>query len=71
MGSLYIKGSKLWARYKDEHGVWKGAPTPYRPGDEANARRFLKARKPPRSGHARPLPLVVPDSSDCVPERAR
>jgi integrase len=42
MGSLYIKGAKLWARYKDEHGVWKGAPTPYRPGDEANARRFLK-----------------------------
>jgi integrase len=42
MGSLYVKGSKLWARYKDEHGVWKGAPTPYRPGDEANARRFVK-----------------------------
>ncbi len=42
MGSLYVKGTKLWARYKDEHGVWKGAPTPYRPGDEANARRFLK-----------------------------
>jgi hypothetical protein len=42
MGSLYVKGAKLWARYKDEHGVWKGAPSPYRPGDEANARRFLK-----------------------------
>ena len=42
MGSLYVKGAKLWARYKDEHGVWKGAPTPYRPGDEANARRFVK-----------------------------
>jgi integrase len=42
MGSLYIKGSKLWARYKDERGKWKGAPTPYRQGDEAKARRFLK-----------------------------
>lgn len=26
MGSLYIKGAKLWARYKDQHGAWKGAP---------------------------------------------
>jgi len=42
MGSLYIKGSKLWARYKDERGKWKGGPTPYRPGDEAKARLFLK-----------------------------
>jgi hypothetical protein len=42
MGSLYTKGTKLWARYKDELGRWKGAPTPYRPGDEAKARRFLK-----------------------------
>lgn len=43
MGSLYVKGSKLWARYKDERGKWKGAPTPYRPGDETKARRFLKS----------------------------
>jgi hypothetical protein len=43
MGSLYIKGSKLWARYKDELGKWKGAPTPYRQGDDAKARRFLKS----------------------------
>jgi integrase len=42
MGSLYIKGKKLWARFKDEHGRWKGGPTPYRPGDEAKARGFLK-----------------------------
>ena len=33
MGSLYLKGSKLWARYKNEQGKWTGAPTPYRPGD--------------------------------------
>jgi integrase len=37
-----LKGSKLWARYKDERGKWKGAPAPYRPGDEAKARGFLK-----------------------------
>lgn len=42
MGRLYIKGKKLWARFKDEHGRWKGGPTPYRPGDEAKARGFLK-----------------------------
>jgi len=42
MGSLYVKGSKLWARYKDERGQWQGSPTPYRPGDDAKARGFLK-----------------------------
>jgi len=42
MGSLYVKGSKLWARYKDERGQWKGSPTPYRPGDDAKARLFVK-----------------------------
>jgi integrase len=41
MGSLYIKGAKLWARYKDESGKWSGAPTPYRAGQEAQARRYL------------------------------
>jgi hypothetical protein len=37
MGSLYRKGAKLWARYKDESGAWCGAPTPYRPGEETKA----------------------------------
>lgn len=41
MGSLYVKGAKLWARYKDETGTWRGAPTPYRPGQEKDARRYL------------------------------
>jgi integrase len=70
MGSLYVKGSKLWARYKGEHGAWKGAPTPYRPGDEANARRFVKGleaateakssfRK--RTGGERKSPITVAD----------
>jgi hypothetical protein len=68
MGSLYIKGAKLWARYMDEHGVWKGAPTPYRPGDEANTRRFLKTLEAAseaknsfakRTGGARKGPITV------------
>jgi integrase len=41
MGSLYLKGKKLWARYKNERGEWAGAPTPYRPGEETKAQRFL------------------------------
>ena len=41
MGSLYEKQNKLWARYKDEAGKWSNMPTPYRPGDEPKARRFL------------------------------
>lgn len=41
MGSLYIKQNKLWARYKNDTGKWSNAPTPYRPGDEAKARRYL------------------------------
>jgi integrase len=49
MGSLYVKGAKLWARYKVEHGAWKGAPTSYRPGDEANARRFVKTLEAARA----------------------
>jgi hypothetical protein len=70
MGSLYVKGAKLWARYKDEHGVWKGAPTPYRPGDEGNARRFLKTLEAAtdakssfikRTGGERKGPITVAD----------
>jgi integrase len=41
MGSLYIKGSKIWIRYKDESGKWAGAPTECRPGEEKRARRHL------------------------------
>ena len=67
MGSLYVKGAKLWARYKDEDGVWKGAPTPYRPGDEANARRFLKTLGSRKPAPNRPLrnPFST-ESRDCL-----
>jgi hypothetical protein len=41
MASLYVKGRKLWARFKDESGKWTGAPTPYRPGEEAKVQRYL------------------------------
>jgi integrase len=41
VASLYTKQNKLWARYKNESGEWSNAPTPYRPGEEAKARRFL------------------------------
>ncbi len=42
MGSLYIKGGKLWARYKDGQGKWSGAPTPYGPDAKDKARRFMR-----------------------------
>ncbi len=41
MGSLYVKGAKLWIRYKDETGKWVGAPTESRPGEEKRALRHL------------------------------
>jgi hypothetical protein len=41
MGSLYVKGNKLWIRYKDESGKWVGAPTQCRPDEKARARRHL------------------------------
>jgi integrase len=41
MGSLYLKGSKIWIRHKDETGKWVGAPTESRPGEEKRARRHL------------------------------
>jgi integrase len=42
MGSLYVKRGKLWMRFKDETGKWKGAPTPYTVDERSNAERFLK-----------------------------
>ena len=42
MGSVYPRGKKLWARYKNEKGQWEGAPTPFHAGEGAKARRFLR-----------------------------
>jgi integrase len=41
MGSLYVRGNKIWIRYKDETEAWVGAPTESRPGEEKRARRHL------------------------------
>jgi integrase len=40
MASVYPRGKKLWTRYKNEEGVWRGAATPFLIGDEEKARRF-------------------------------
>jgi len=45
MGSLYTKRKKLWVRYKNELGKWSDAPTPYGPGQETLARRYLIQRE--------------------------
>jgi integrase len=42
MGSIYPKQNKLWVCWKDEAGKWRNSPTPYRAGDEAKARQFLR-----------------------------
>lgn len=42
MSSLYVKGKKLYARFKDESGKWSCEATPFRPGQEIEARRYLK-----------------------------
>jgi integrase len=45
MGSLYLKRGKLWARFKNELGKWRDAPTPYLPGQEKLAKRYLEQRE--------------------------
>ncbi len=45
MSSLYVKGNKLWVRFKDETGKWVGKPTPFKPGQEAEAKQDLKRRE--------------------------
>jgi integrase len=42
MASVYKRGNKLWARLKDESGKWSCEATPFRPGQEVEARRYLK-----------------------------
>ena len=45
MSSLYVKDGKLWIRYKNETGKWVGRSTPFRPGQEAEAKVELKRRE--------------------------
>jgi hypothetical protein len=42
MSSLYVKGKTLYARFKDESGKWTSEATPFRPGQEVEARRYVK-----------------------------
>jgi len=42
MSSLYVKGKTLYARFKDEAGKWSSEATPFRQGQEVEARRYLK-----------------------------
>ena len=39
MGTIYPRGQKLWLGYKDTTGTWKYAPTPYRVGEEKQAKK--------------------------------
>src|SRR6185312_1904402 len=43
MASIYARGGKLWCRLKDETGVWRSKPTPFRVGQEAQAHRYANA----------------------------
>ena len=43
MASIYARGNKLWARLKNEAGVWTSKPTRYVVGQEAEARRYVRA----------------------------
>jgi hypothetical protein len=42
MSSVYAKGPTLYVRYKDEEGKWISEATRFRPGQEAEARRYVK-----------------------------
>jgi integrase len=45
VGSIYPKRGKLWVRFKNHEGTWRDAPTPYTPGQEPLARRYLAQRE--------------------------
>lgn len=40
MASTYVRGVRIWARLKDEHGKWISKKTPFNVGDEAKAERY-------------------------------
>ena len=41
---IFVRGRKLWARFKDPTGAWVNKPTPYEVGQESDARRYLARR---------------------------
>ena len=42
MGTIYTRGRRIWARYKDGVGSWKSAKTPYVVGQEEKAQRWVE-----------------------------
>ncbi len=42
MASIYARGNKLWARLKNEAGVWTSIPTRFVVGEESDARRYIE-----------------------------
>ena len=42
MGCIYPRGSKLWVQYKGADGKWRQSTTPFRPGQEKEARKLLR-----------------------------
>ncbi len=39
----YVRGHKIWVRYKNENGIWLSKPTPYTDDQVEQARRYVKA----------------------------
>ena len=42
MGCIYVRRKKLWIRFKGPDGKWTQSTTPFRPGEEKEARKLLK-----------------------------
>src|SRR3954466_1525373 len=41
---IFVRGRKLWARFKDASGAWVNKPTPFEVGQEQEAARYLARR---------------------------
>jgi len=38
---IFVRGRKLWARFKDASGAWVNKATPFEVGQESEAARYL------------------------------
>src|SRR5262249_2205731 len=41
---IFVRGRKLWARFKDASGAWVNKSTPFEVGQESEAARYLARR---------------------------
>jgi integrase len=41
---IFVRGQRLWARFKDSSGAWVNKRTPYEVGQETDAERYLARR---------------------------